>query len=118
MAMPGMTTQLYLMATKLGTFKGVSGNISGAGFSGMTFAAKSVSDSDFKSWVAGIQAQSNPLNPDTYSILAKPTEYVAPMYYSSVAPELYTGTSMKYMAPDMNMNMQDVSGMDMSAPQQ
>ncbi len=101
MAMPGMTTQLYLMATRLGTFKGASGNISGAGFSGMTFAAKSVSDSDFKSWVAVIQAQSNPLNPDTYSILAKPTEYVAPIHYSSVTPDLYTGISSKQMNAQM-----------------
>src|SRR5665213_829593 len=37
MAMPGMTTQLNLLASSIGTFNGVSANISGAGFAGMAF---------------------------------------------------------------------------------
>ena len=133
MTMPGMSTQLNLMATSLGTFKGLSGNISGEGFAGMTFDAKSVSESDFNAWISGIQSQANPLTADTYATLAKPTQYVAPMYYSSVAPELYTGTVMKYMMPNMATTttatakpepapaapaMSDMQGMDMSAPQQ
>ena len=105
MTMPGMSTQLNLMATSLGTFKGVSGNISGAGFSGMTFDAKSVTQSDFQNWVTHTQEQSNPLNTDAYTTLAKPSQYVAPIYYSSVTPQLYTGIVMKYMTSNTNTGM-------------
>ena len=112
MTMPGMSTQLNLMATSLGTFKGVSGNISGAGFSGMTFDAKSVTQSDFQNWVTHTQEQSNPLNTDAYATLAKPSQYVAPLYYSSVTPQLYTGIVMKYMTSSTN------TGMNMNATPQ
>ncbi len=49
MAMPGMTTQMNLLANSQGDFNGFSSNISGDGFAGMAFTAKSVSDEDFQS---------------------------------------------------------------------
>ena len=97
MAMPGMTTQLNLLADKSGTYNGFSSNISGEGFAGMTFNAKSVSESDFQAWVKSVKTMSNPLNTVTYAILAQPSSYAPVTYYSSVQSELYTMSVMKYM---------------------
>jgi cytochrome o ubiquinol oxidase subunit 2 len=97
MAMPGMTTQLNLLASSQGDFNGFSSNISGDGFAGMAFTAKSVSDSDFQAWVQSVKEQSNPLNTDTYAALAQPSEYNPVATYSSVTGNLFTGSVMKYM---------------------
>ena len=97
MAMPGMTTQLNLLANTNGTYNGVSSNMSGEGFAGMTFNAHSVSESVFQSWVTYVKAMSHPLNIATYAELAKPSSNVPVSYYSSVQPELYTTNVMKYM---------------------
>lgn len=101
MAMPGMTTQLNLLADKSGDYNGFSSNISGEGFAGMAFTAKSVSQDDFNSWVQSIQQQSNPLTSSAYSALSVPSEYNPVTYYSWVDPQLYTANVMKYMMPDM-----------------
>ena len=50
-AMPKMKTELYLIADKLGDFRGVSANISGEGFSGMHFITRSSSAEDFSNTV-------------------------------------------------------------------
>jgi cytochrome o ubiquinol oxidase subunit 2 len=111
MAMAGMTNQLYLMADKIGTFNGLSANISGAGFAGMTFKVYSVSQSDFNTWVSTVQKTNNPLSNSAYATLAEPSENVAPIYYSSIDPQLYTTSVMKYMMPAMP----SMPGMQMSS---
>ena len=50
-AMPAMRSKLHLIANEIGSFRGVSANISGKGFAGMTFTAKSSSEEDFDAWV-------------------------------------------------------------------
>ena len=110
MAMPGMTTQLNLLANTQGDFNGFSSNISGDGFAGMAFTAKSVSDSDFQAWVQSVKSQSNPLDADTYTALAEPSEYNPVTYYSSVAGDLFTDNVMKYMmAPMRASSMQGMT---------
>ena len=99
MAMPGMTTQLNLMATSRGDFNGFSGNISGAGFAGMTFTARAVSQGDFDAWVQSIKQTSNPLSVSVYDALAAPSEYNPVASYSPVDPSLYTDIIMKFMTP-------------------
>ncbi len=100
MAMPGMTTQLNLAASSIGNFNGFSAEISGDGFAGMAFTAKSVSSSDFAVWVQSVkQPNATPLNSTTYAALAKPSEYNPVSYYSPIDPELYTENVMKYMMP-------------------
>ncbi len=117
MVMPGMTTQLNLLAYSIGDYRGVSGNISGKGFAGMTFTARAVSVSDFNAWVASVQASSSPLTASAYDSLAEPSEYDPVTTYSPVDPALYTDVTMKSMMPstgsslpaaaaDMPMNMQ------------
>ncbi len=111
MAMPGMTTQLNLLANTSGTFNGFSSNISGAGFAGMAFTAKSVSPVDFSAWVASVQKDQNPLNTFSYDSLAQPSEYNPVTYYSSLGSDLFTANVMKYMMstmamPPVSMNIQ------------
>jgi cytochrome o ubiquinol oxidase subunit 2 len=112
MAMPGMTTQLNLFANTSGIFNGFSSNMSGDGFAGMAFSAKSVSSSEFNSWVKSVQATSTasgtmqtthagPLNATTYAALAAPSEYNPVTTYSPVDSGLYTASVMKYMMPGM-----------------
>lgn len=101
-AMPGMSTQLHLQANGAGTYAGSSANISGAGFSGMTFTAKSTSQHDFDMWVQ--QASHAPLKLDqtTYAALAKPSKNNAITYYRAPATDLYDTIVLKYMMPETN----------------
>ena len=97
MAMPGMTNQLSLLADHDGTYAGLSSNISGSGFAGMTFDAKAVSPQDFNAWVQSVRASNNPLNATSYAALSAPSSYVPVQYFSSVADGIYTDSMMKYM---------------------
>lgn len=99
MAMPGMVTQLHLVADETGKYSGFSANFSGAGFSGMTFVANAVSSQDFALWVQWMQQRGTPLTAAGYSALAQPSEYNPVAYYSSVANGLYNGIVEKYMFP-------------------
>ena len=98
-AMPGMSTQLHLMADKLGNYYGSSANISGTGFAGMVFRARSISASGFKNWVHAAQNSPNQLTMNAYSQLARPSQYNSVAYYSSVANNLYNSVVVKYMVP-------------------
>jgi len=97
-AMSGMATQTHLMADGPGEYRGSSAEISGAGFAGMTFIAKSTSLKDFNTWVARVKQPSNILNIKEFNVLAKPSEDVPVTYYSSTENNLYTTIVTKYMA--------------------
>lgn len=97
MAMPGMTTQLNLMASHQGTYKGVSANLSGKGFASMTFSTKSVSRDEFTAWLDSVRQNSVPLTKAAYVQLAVPSSYVPATTYAPVDPQLYTATVMSYM---------------------
>jgi cytochrome o ubiquinol oxidase subunit 2 len=112
MVMPGMTTQLNLAASRTGDFNGFSGNISGEGFAGMAFTARSVSQTEFDQWVAAVQASSTPLTEDSYAALAAPSEYNPVTYYAPVE-DVFDATIMKYMTPGTSMDM-NMSGMQMT----
>ena len=98
-AMPGMKTQLHLIADTVGTFDGVSANLSGKGFAGMKFEAQASSDEDFHKWVASVQASANALDIDVYKQLAKPSENTPVTLYQLTKPDLYEWIVMKYMMP-------------------
>lgn len=98
-AMAGMTTQLHLMANQTGTFRGVSANISGAGFAGMHFTAKSSSAADFDAWVQSVKRAHHHLSADEYRALARPNLDNRTIYYSSKDPGLYDTVEMKFMTP-------------------
>ncbi len=113
-AMPAMSTQLHVIANKLGSFDGSSANISGKGFSGMTFKANSVSEADFDDWVATIQ-QSPVLDQASYAQLAKPSQNNPVSYYSLANIDMYNQIINKYMSsssPMPEMDMTNMPGMN------
>lgn len=102
-AMPGMSTQLHLMANTAGNFYGSSANISGKGFAGMSFVAKSTSANDFKRWVRSVKHSPNRLSQGTYSKLSNPSQANPVAYYASSEAGLYDNVIMKYTGPFSNM---------------
>jgi cytochrome o ubiquinol oxidase subunit 2 len=98
-AMPGMDTEVHLMASKPGTFYGSSANISGAGFAGMHFATQAVSRAQFDSWVKNLQGSPRQLSQPAYDNLASPSLSNPATYYSNVKPNLYDDIVLKYLPP-------------------
>lgn len=98
-AMPGMQTQLNLEASKPGNFHGLAANISGSGFAGMDFTVKSMPKSSYNAWIVSAKHTDKQLNDGSYALLARPSSYVLPSYYSSVEPNLYDTIMLKYMTP-------------------
>lgn len=97
--MPGMASNLQLMADKTGTFRGSSANISGDGFADMTFKAKSTNQTDFDSWVNGMKKSSDKLDTDSYSTLAKPSRDIQQKTYGWVQDGLFATIIGKYEVP-------------------
>ncbi|WP_444945335.1 cytochrome ubiquinol oxidase subunit II [Microbulbifer sp. VTAC004] len=71
--MPGMTTKLNFIATKLGKTQGENTQFTGKGFTDQKFDVFIKNDEDFQAWVAQVRASGIPLNEDTYNRLATRT---------------------------------------------
>lgn len=98
-AMAGMSTHLHLMADTPGDYRGVSANISGRGFAGMTFTARAVSQANFDKWLASAAVGAKQLDQSAYDQLAQPSENNPVTYYSAVQPGLYDKLLLKYSLP-------------------
>lgn len=98
-AMPGMRTKLHLIADEPGSFRGSSANLSGEGFAGMVFTAKSTSQAEFDSWVESMKQSKQSLGLAEYNQLAKPSENNPEATYLLTDPELFNQIIMKYMMP-------------------
>lgn len=98
-AMPGMETDLHLLANQAGSYNGVSANISGSGFAGMTFVAKASSTTDFNDWMRQVKSSLNVLDVAAYNNLLEPSKNNPVKYYASAQTGLYNMAVMKYMEP-------------------
>ena len=108
-AMAGMKTELHLIASELGDYRGVSANLSGRGFSEMIFIARASSEEDYQKWVESVQAMPKEvLNKKTYEKLAKPTENNPVTFYSLADSELFNWVVMKYMMPPKEGETHDI----------
>jgi cytochrome o ubiquinol oxidase subunit 2 len=87
--MAGMVTHLQLRADDAGTYRGMSAQFSGDGFSDMHFNVDAVSAEKFAQWVDLARSAGPELNAKTYGDLAKPSGAVAPFTYRAVAPDLF-----------------------------
>jgi cytochrome o ubiquinol oxidase subunit II len=87
--MAGMVTRLHLQADHTGTYRGMSANYSGAGFSDMYFNVDAVPAERFAQWVAATRTTGPALDARTYANLAKPSQAVTPFTYRAVAPRLF-----------------------------
>jgi cytochrome o ubiquinol oxidase subunit 2 len=108
-AMPGMETTLHAVINHPGVYEGFSANYSGAGFSGMRFKFRGMSDGDFEQWVKEAKTEAKPqanaknngikensavtpsstLTRAAYLQLEQPSENNPVLHYASVAPGLY-----------------------------
>jgi len=88
-AMPGMETRLHAVMNQAGTYQGFSANYSGAGFSGMHFAFRSLDAAGFDGWVNNVRNGSETLDRMRYLELEKPSENVPVVTFGKVDPALY-----------------------------
>ncbi len=98
-AMPAMRAKLHLLAEETGTFRGCSSNISGTGFAGMYFDAKSVSMDEFNDWVATVRRSSGDLNRLQYERLVEPSSYDPVQYFGRVSNGLFDWIILKFATP-------------------
>jgi cytochrome o ubiquinol oxidase subunit II len=87
--MAGMTSQLYLQADEPGTYRGLSANFSGEGFSGMHFDVRAMSADEYAKWLADAASSKTALDRNTYAELVKPSENVEPIVYRAFEPGLF-----------------------------
>lgn len=73
-AMPGMTTQLHLVADAPKTMQGENTQYNGRGFTKQKFLTQAMQPKDFEAWVASVRANGIPLTGDTYQTLAMRTD--------------------------------------------
>ena len=98
-AMPAMRSTLNLIANQMGSYRGLSSNISGSGFAGMTFEAKVTSDADFNQWISSVRSNSSGFGKNDYENLVQPTMNVPVSTYVLQEKNLFDEILMKYMAP-------------------
>lgn len=111
-AMPGMETKLHGVFDKTGSFEGFSANYSGAGFSNMRFAVKSLPADAFAKWVAETKAsQGGSLDRPTYLKLEKPSEKEPARRFASVDPQLFDAVVNMCVEPG-KMCMHDMMSVD------
>ncbi len=111
-AMSGMTTKLHLIADHTGTFRGSSANISGEGFSGMSFHVQASKKSDFNNWVKDLKNDKPRLGVTDYIELARPNTEKKTLYYGSVDDGLYDTVIDKYTNPALQKTGEYQEGMD------
>ncbi len=102
-AMPGMRTELYLIANKEGSYKGLSANLSGVGFAGMRFTAKASSEEEFKNWISSVKRSRALLNKKSYFQLAKQSQNNPVVTYKVEDKNLFDWILMKDSMPHDNV---------------
>ena len=98
-AMPGMSTQLHLVAGKAGNYYGSSANISGQGFAGMNFIAHATSQTEYDNWLRVARSSPDKLDAGAYRQLARPSQDNPVSLYSTVDNQLYENILLSYMVP-------------------
>ncbi|TPE65061.1 ubiquinol oxidase subunit II [Sandaracinobacter neustonicus] len=88
-AMPAMETKLHAVFNRPGNFRGFSANYSGAGFSGMRFDARGLSNADFDSWVETVRGTAVTLDRAAYLKLEQPSENVPVTHFGQVERGLF-----------------------------
>jgi cytochrome o ubiquinol oxidase subunit 2 len=98
-AMPAMETKLHAVMNHEGTFTGISGMYSGAGFSRMNFGFRSLTQAGFDEWIAKARSMGAPLDRNAYLQLEKPSEAEPVRYFSSVESGLFNAVVGLCVAP-------------------
>ena len=96
-AMAGMETRLHGVLNEPGVSQGFSANYSGAGFSGMRFTFRGLSDAEFAQWVQN--AHDGELTRERYLELAKPSENEPVRHFTRVDSTLYQAVLNRCVEP-------------------
>jgi len=99
-AMSGMTTKLHFMADGVGSYNGVSANISGEGYADMTFKVHSMDETAFNEWATQAARSGDALTTEVYQTIAQPSRDAPQTTYALKTPTLFDDIVMKYMMPD------------------
>ena len=95
-AMNSMSSQLNLMATNPGEYKGYNTNINGEGYADMTFAVRATSKLEFDAWVKKASSSPRMMDEAEYKKLALPSKIKSPQEYMLMDKNLYTTIMTKY----------------------
>jgi cytochrome o ubiquinol oxidase subunit II len=98
--MAGMITRLHLQADEPGTYRGLSAQFSGDGFSDMHFDADAVTGDKFAQWIDTARSAGPELDAKSYAELGKPSAAVTPFTYRAVAPGLFNSITVAEMQSD------------------
>jgi cytochrome o ubiquinol oxidase subunit II len=101
--MAGMTTQLNLLASRAGTFDGLSAQFSGDGFSDMRFDVRAVAPEEYKAWLVSTHTAAERLDLTRYARLAEPSRDDQPSTFGQVAAGLFDAVVHNHgAAPDVS----------------
>jgi cytochrome o ubiquinol oxidase subunit 2 len=100
--MPGMVTNLNLLAKDSGVFTGLSAQFSGEGFSDMHFTVRVVPADEFPSWIGELRRGPNTLDEATLLELAHPQIAGPPMQYARVASALFDHVSSGHLTSQLS----------------
>ncbi len=106
-AMAGMRTKLHLMGTHVGTYRGLSTNYSGDGFSDMNFKVRVSNRHQYNNWVKKAQRAPKKLTVAEYNKLTQPTTNDPVQYFSAPAKGLFHNVIMKFVMPMPGMDILD-----------
>lgn len=98
-AMPGMRTQLNIIANKEGVFRGASANLSGEGFASMSFNTIVTAQEKFDEWVESAKQSTQFLEKETYNKIAQPSVHHGEEIYVLRDDDLFEQIIMKFMTP-------------------
>ena len=98
-AMNGMASQLYLQADQPGTYRGLSGHISGDGFSDMHFEVHALDAAGFVAWVETARKGGPVLDAARYNALAKQSIKDPPSTFGSVEADLFRKVVSQELPP-------------------
>lgn len=98
-AMPGMRTELNLISNEVGDSKGRSANISGEGFSGMHFIARTSTEEEYHQWLTSAKKATRSLNLENYIQIAAPSKNNPVEIYQLKEESLFNQIIDKYMHP-------------------
>lgn len=87
-AMPGMVSQLHLLASETGNFRGQNTQYNGRSFAKQKFITRALSGDEFRAWI-NRQKTNPPLDMPTYNRVARRSVPKRPEFFGDVAPDLF-----------------------------
>jgi cytochrome o ubiquinol oxidase subunit 2 len=102
-AMAGMQTRLHLLADHPGTYRGISANFSGDGFSGMNFNTIATDQAGFDAWVQKTRQSGATLDGAAMTKLEQASQDVPVSYFGSVKGDPFGDVVSSFMGKAMSM---------------